>query len=100
MAAKAAKDCVVQLWLRARSCGQIMLSRCGYCPAGYPIHVLQGGNERQLGFAHASDLAVAASRLKVYADQYNVQVLGWVFMLNHVRLLLTPQTDSGMRQLM
>ncbi|MFT6644947.1 MAG: putative transposase [Patiriisocius sp.] len=77
-----------------------MPSRLRYCPAGYPVHVLQRGNDRQLCFAQESDLAAYASWLKAYSDQYKVRVHGWVFMTNHVHLLLTPQTDSGISQLM
>ena len=77
-----------------------MPSRLRYCPAGYPVHVLQRGNDRQLCFAQEADLAAYANWLKAYSDQYNVQVHGWVFMTNHVHLLLTPQTDSGISQLM
>jgi putative transposase len=77
-----------------------MPSRPRYCPAGYPVHVIQRGNDRQLCFAEESDLAAYASWLQEYADQYNVQVHGWVFMTNHVHLLLTPQTDAGISKLM
>jgi putative transposase len=77
-----------------------MPSRPRYCPAGYPVHVIQRGNDRQLCFAEESDLAAYANWLNEYSDQYNVQVHGWVFMTNHVHLLLTPQTDAGISKLM
>jgi putative transposase len=77
-----------------------MPSRPRYCPAGYPVHVIQRGNDRQLCFAEESDLAAYANWLNEYSDQYNVQVHGWVFMTNHVHLLLTPQTDAGTSKLM
>jgi putative transposase len=72
----------------ARSGLQIMPSCRRYCPAGYPVHVLQRDNDRQLCFAQASDLAAYSGWLKVCSDQYDVY------------LLLTPQIDSGISQLM
>jgi putative transposase len=84
----------------ARSGVQITPSRLRYCPAGYPARVLQRGNDRQLCFAQGSDLAKYASWLKSYSDRYNVQIHGWVFMTNHVYLLLTPQIDFGISKLM
>jgi putative transposase len=72
----------------ARSGVQIMPSRRRYCAAGYPVQVLQRDNDRQLGFAQVLDLAAHSGCLKVCSAQYNVH------------LLLTPQIDSGISQLM
>ncbi|HEY0893708.1 MAG TPA: transposase, partial [Cellvibrio sp.] len=34
------------------------------------------------------------------ADKYEVEIHAWVFMINHVHLLMTPQKDHGISQMM
>jgi putative transposase len=71
--------------------------RC--CPADIPVHVAQRGNNRQVYFAKDADMAAYAKWLGEYAEKFGVEIDGWVFMTNHVHLLLTPRDDSGVSKL-
>ena len=71
-----------------------------FCPAGYPIHLLQRGNNRQSIFTGDSDLAAYAHWLAEGAGKFGVSIHGWVFMTNHVHLLATPSRDESLSQLM
>ena len=70
-----------------------------FCPAGYPVHVIQRGNNRQVVFTSDSDIAAYAHWLKEGASKYEVSIHGWVFMTNHVHLLLTPAHDDSVSKL-
>lgn len=70
-----------------------------FCPAGIPVHAIQRGNNRQTLFTSDKDFAAYSHWLKESADRLNVQVHGWVFMTNHVHLLLTPGADDGISRL-
>ena len=71
-----------------------------YCPAGMPVHVIQRGNNRQTLFTSDKDIAAYAHWLNDGTTKYGVHVHGWVFMTNHVHLLLTPLHDNAVSQLM
>ena len=74
--------------------------RSRLCPAGLPVHVVQRGNNRQACFAKDADMAAYASWLGEYAEKFSVESHGWVFITNHVHLLLTQRVDSGVSKLM
>lgn len=76
-----------------------MPRRPRFCPAGLPVHVVQRGNNRQVCFAKEGDLAAYANWLAESADKFNVDVHGWVLMTNHVHLLVTPQSESAVSQM-
>lgn len=63
-------------------------------------HVLQRGNNRQVTFFNDQDYAVYLSKLLKYSLQYQVEIHAFVLMTNHVHLLVTPQTEHGVSQLM
>jgi putative transposase len=67
---------------------------------GIPQHVFQRGNNRQVSFFAEQGYAVYLDKLKGYAKKYNVAVHAYIFMTNHVHLLLTPETETGVSQLM
>ncbi len=69
-------------------------------PLGIPQHIIQRGNNRQVCFASEQDLALYASMLEEYSRQYSVAVHAWVFMTNHVHLLVTPHETSGISNMM
>lgn len=71
-----------------------------FCPAGYPVHVIQRGVNRAVCFTSDQDMAAFAASLKSGARRYGVAVHAWVFMTNHVHLLVTPSTDDGVSRLM
>jgi len=67
---------------------------------GVAQHVIQRGNNRHLCFGDDIDCAAYAVWLKEYAYKYKVEVHAWVFMTNHVHLLLTPSEKLGVSKLM
>lgn len=70
------------------------------CPAGYPVHVVQRGNNRQICFAADSDQAAYANWLSEAAVLYGVDIHAWVLMTNHVHLLVTPHSDNAVSRTM
>ena len=70
------------------------------CLPGIPQHVIQRGNNRQACFGCDDDKAAYAHWLGEYACRHGVAVHAWVFMTNHVHLLLTPQTPTGVSVMM
>ncbi len=67
---------------------------------GIPQHVIQRGNNRQVSFFTDDDYAVYLDKLKLYSKKYKVAVHSYVLMTNHVHLLMTPETEKGVSQLM
>jgi putative transposase len=51
-------------------------------------------------FFAEQDYAVYLDKLKDYAKKYQVNVHAFVLMTNHVHLLMSPETDKGVSQLM
>lgn len=70
------------------------------CLPGIPLHVIQRGNNRQVSFARDEDCAAYAHWLDEYSVQYQVAIHAWVFMTNHVHLLMTAATENGISKLM
>jgi putative transposase len=62
--------------------------------AGYPVHVVHRGNDRHDIFRRDADYRILSRWLKDTADQYDVAVNAYVFMTNHLHLLLTPTFES------
>jgi putative transposase len=59
------------------------------------VHVIQRGNNRQACFASDADFKAYAHWLLEASLKFGVQIHGWVFMTNHVHLLMTPhQADA------
>lgn len=67
---------------------------------GIPQHIVQRGNNRQASFFAEQDYAIYLDKLKDYAKQYKVDVHAFVLMTNHVHLLVTPEAEKGVSQLM
>lgn len=65
-----------------------------------PQHVVQRGNNRQVTFISHQDYIVYLDKLKEYAKKYRVAIHSYVLMTNHVHLLMTPETQTGISQLM
>jgi putative transposase len=67
-----------------------------YCPSGIPQHVIQRGNNRSVCFASDKDMAVYTHYLSEAASKFGLLIHGWVFMTNHVHLLVTPEEDTSL----
>lgn len=67
---------------------------------GIPQHVIQRGNNREIIFCCDDDYWFYLDKLKEGAAKYGIDVHAYVLMTNHVHLLLTPSTVSGVGKLM
>jgi putative transposase len=67
---------------------------------GYPAHVTQRGNNGQDTFRCEADYRFLWGCLKNAADRYGVAVNAYVFMTNHVHLLLTPEDRAAISRMM
>ena len=70
------------------------------CPPGLPVHVVQRGNNRQVCFASDADMKAYANWLHEGSRKFGVDVHAWVFMTNHVHLLLTPHNADAVSRCM
>lgn len=68
--------------------------------SGYPHHVIQRGNNRQLIFASTADYRMLLDLLDEYGKKFEVAIHSYVLMSNHFHLLVTPQTPDGLPQMM
>jgi len=70
------------------------------CLPGVPQHVIQRGNNRQACFSGEEDFAAYAHWLEEYSSGCAVAIHAWVFMTNHVHLLVTPAERGGVSDMM
>ena len=77
-----------------------MPRRIRLCPAGIPQHIVQRGNNRQACFASDNDIKAYAHWLYEASSMFGVQVHAWVFMTNHVHLLVTPMEAMATSKMM
>jgi putative transposase len=68
--------------------------------AGYPHHVIQRGNNRQLIFSSSGDYTCFLALLDESARKFGVAVHAYVLMDNHFHLLATPHTDTALPLMM
>jgi putative transposase len=67
---------------------------------GVPEHVIQRGNNRHIVFGGDNEMKAYVTWLNDYARKYKVAIHAWVLMTNHVHLLCTPSTSSGISLMM
>ena len=67
---------------------------------GYPHHIIQRGNNRQAIFTTVADYQYLLTLLDENAKKFAVDIHAYVLMTNHFHLLATPQTDTGLPQMM
>src|SRR6478609_3997200 len=60
---------------------------------GRPCHITQRGNNRRDVFFEDTDRELYLSLLREYAAKYQVEILGYCLMTNHVHLV--PATADG-----
>ncbi len=70
------------------------------CPVGVAQHVIQRGNNKQVCFCCEGDFAVYVNYLYEASLKYGVDIHAWVFMTNHVHLLVTPRKEGSVSLLM
>ena len=62
---------------------------------GRPHHITQRGNNRRDVFFEDSDRELYLSLLREYAAKYQVEILGYCLMTNHVHLIAVPADATG-----
>jgi putative transposase len=67
---------------------------------GFAHHVIQRGNNRQAIFASSADYQAMLDLLEENARKFGVAIHAYVLMSNHFHLLVTPQTQEGLPQMM
>jgi REP-associated tyrosine transposase len=67
---------------------------------GYPHHIIQRGNNRQAIFAASADYEALLAMIEEYAGKAGIAIHAYVLMSNHFHLLATPETASGIPQMM
>ena len=68
--------------------------------AAYPHHVIQRGNDRQAIVRDDADRERLLALWQEHALTFKVAIHAYVIMDNHFHLLLTPETDDGLPQMM
>ncbi len=68
--------------------------------SGFPLHLIQRGNNRSACFVSDDDRAAYLHWLGHYAAGLGIAVHAWVLMTNHVHLLLSPPTAGHASRLM
>jgi len=68
--------------------------------ADIPHHITQRGNRREDVFFTDDDRLIYLEWLKYYCNKYDVAVLAYCLMTNHVHLVLTPHTEMGLQQVL
>lgn len=61
-----------------------------------PHHVTQRGNHRQQTFYNDQDRKVYLGLLKDHAERYELRVLGYCLMTNHIHLVVVPETEDSL----
>ena len=71
-----------------------------YFVLGIPQHVIIRGVDRQATFFQHGDYALFKDALLVNTERYGAAVHAYVLMTNHVHLLVTPEAERSLPQLL
>ena len=71
-----------------------------FCLPGHPQHVIPRGNKRDIIFADDQDYRAYRDTLAEGCHRFECAVHAYVFMTNHVHLLITPATGTAISYLM
>jgi len=67
---------------------------------GFPVHIVQRGNNRHAIFFEDVDFEVYLSFLAEGRDRYGCEIHGYVLMTNHTHLLVTPREALSIGRMM
>lgn len=67
---------------------------------GVTQHVIQRGNNRQAIFFEREDYRLYLALLREFSAAFSCDIHAYVLMTNHVHLLVTPQQENGLSQMM
>ena len=68
--------------------------------AGYAYHVVQRGNNREACFFHEENYQFYLDVMGECLSRYGVQLHAYCLMTNHVHLLMSPQDETGISNVM
>ncbi len=68
--------------------------------AGMPVHVMQRGHDRNAIFFQEDDYWRYLNDLRIASSKTGCAVHAYVLMTNHVHLVLTPEDEKGLGELM
>ena len=63
-----------------------------------PHHITQRGNRREQVFFSDEDRHAYLDWLKEYAEKYEVDILAYCLMTNHIHLVVVPKTEDGLQR--
>lgn len=63
---------------------------------GVPYHLTQRGNRQQQVFFNDQDRHTYLSWLQEYSQKYDLEILGYCLMSNHIHLVVLPHCADGM----
>lgn len=67
---------------------------------GYPHHIIQRGNNRQLVFFDREDRKLYLNLLKKYSSECKCKILAYCLMNNHIHILAIPDQSSSLAKTM
>ena len=67
---------------------------------GFPLHVIQRGNNRAPIFCGSGDFAFFRESIYHSAKKHGVAIHAYVLMTNHVHMLVTPETAASLPAMM
>lgn len=68
--------------------------------AGVPHHITQRGNRREDIFFVDEDREAYLTWLQEYCEKFEVEILAYCLMTNHVHLVAVPATDDGLQRVL
>ena len=68
--------------------------------AGVSHHITQRGNRREKAFFTDDDRRAYLDWLKEYAEKYEVDILAYCLMTNHIHLVAVPKTEAGLQRML
>ena len=63
---------------------------------GYPHHITQRGNNRQPVFNDDEDRKKYLALIKSHSKKYNLDILAYCLMINHVHFIAVPNTPDSL----
>ena len=73
-----------------------MPRRARVVAVGYPHHVTQRGNSRQQVFFEPDDRVVYLDLVQEYARHYQLRIISYCLMTNHVHWVVVPEEDDSL----
>lgn len=68
--------------------------------AGLPHHITQRGNRREDIFFTEADREAYLTWLREYCERYEVEILAYCLMANHIHLVAIPARDDGLQRVL